>query len=152
VRLTTRPATMQDLGAVQALVELAYGTYLAEIGVEPGPLHDDYSGYISAGFVEIVPGSPDLRAIMVLIPHGTYLLIDNIAVHPDQQGKGLGTTLLARAEKVARSIGYERIRLYTHEKMTRNQALYLRMGFVETERVTERGLARVYFEKTLSDL
>jgi ribosomal protein S18 acetylase RimI-like enzyme len=78
------------------------------------------------------------------------MLLDNIAVSPDGQGLGLGRALLAYAEQSARDGGFSAIRLYTHEKMTRNQAIYARAGYVETRRVEERGLRRVYMEKPLT--
>ena len=40
--------------------------------------------------------------------------------------------------------------LYTHVLMTENQALYRRLGYVETGRVTEKGFDRVYMQLNLS--
>jgi ribosomal protein S18 acetylase RimI-like enzyme len=53
------------------------------------------------------------------------------------------------AERSARDAGYKSIRLYTHEKMTQNIALYSRIGYVETHRGEEKGLRRVYMIKAL---
>ena len=46
--------------------------------------------------------------------------------------------------------GFSVLRLYTHVLMTENIALYVRLGFVETARVTEKGFERVYTEKALT--
>jgi ribosomal protein S18 acetylase RimI-like enzyme len=73
----------------------------------------------------------------------------NIAVRPSHQGRGLGRTLLELAEAEARRAGFDSIYLYTHEKMTENQALYARIGYVEYERRREGDLARVFMRKPL---
>ena len=41
------------------------------------------------------------------------------------------------------------IHLYTHALMTENIALYRRIGFIETHRVSEKGYDRVYMTKQL---
>ena len=56
---------------------------------------------------------------------------------------------MAFAEAEARRHGWREIRLYTHVLMTENQALYCRLGYAETHRVTEHGFERVYMSKPL---
>ena len=80
----------------------------------------------------------------------TCLLLDNIAVHPDYQGLGIGRALLERADAEALCQGYGALRLYTHETMTENIALYTRNGWVETHRGHHAGYARVFMRKRLS--
>jgi GNAT superfamily N-acetyltransferase len=63
---------------------------------------------------------------------------------------GLGRTLLEFAEAEARRQGFKSVYLYTHEKMTENQTLYAKIGYVEFDRRTEKGLARVYMRKLLA--
>jgi GNAT superfamily N-acetyltransferase len=77
------------------------------------------------------------------------MLLDNVAVERAAQGRGHGRRLMAWAEDRAREQGLPKMRLYTHEKMASNIARYTRAGYRETERVTERGLNRVYMEKPL---
>ena len=66
------------------------------------------------------------------------------------QGKGHGRTLVAFAEAEARRRGHAEIRLYTHVLMAENLAIYGRLGFAETHRVTEKGYDRVYMMKRLA--
>ena len=87
---------------------------------------------------------------LVLIAEEDYLLLDNIAVHPDHQGRGVGRALLELADAEASSQGYRELRLYTHETMTENIALYARNGWVETHREHQSGYARVFMRKRLS--
>jgi GNAT superfamily N-acetyltransferase len=55
------------------------------------------------------------------LPSG-YLLLDNVAVLPAAQGRGIGARLLALADEQARSLGLGEIRLYTNEAITENLA------------------------------
>ncbi|HPD93899.1 MAG: GNAT family N-acetyltransferase [Rhodobacter sp.] len=144
-----RPASPGDRPAIEALVPAAYGPYVAEFGQCPGPMQDDYGALVAAHRVQVVERAGHILGLLVLIPQPDALLLDNIAVAPALHGQGLGRTLLTRAEAQARALGHTRIRLYTHEKMTRNRRIYAAAGYHETHRVTERGLPRVYMEKPL---
>ncbi len=55
----------------------------------------------------------------ILIARPGYLLLDNVAVLPAAQGRGIGARLLALAEDHARGPGLSEIRLYTNEATTR---------------------------------
>jgi ribosomal protein S18 acetylase RimI-like enzyme len=77
------------------------------------------------------------------------ILIENVAVHPDQQGRGLGRQLMEFAEQHARNRQIQRLALYTNEVMTENQAIYAHLGYQTTSRRTENGYRRLYMEKTL---
>lgn len=145
-----RTAAQRDLLAVQRLVEAAYGHYIARIGRKPGPMLDNYAALIAEGRVFVAEQAGALQGILVLIPQDDAMLLDNIAVAPAAQGKGLGRSMLVFAEQTARQAGYNAIRLYTHEAMTENIALYGRIGYSETHRIEEKGLRRVYMLKQLA--
>ena len=147
---TPRPATASDLAAVEAVVEAAYAPYVPRIGRKPGPMLDDYAELIAAGRVHVLERDGVVQAVLVLIPEPDAMLLDNVAVLPDAHGLGLGRTLLVFAERAARDAGYRRIKLYTHQAMTENIALYGRIGYAETHRAVEKGLHRVYMAKPLA--
>jgi ribosomal protein S18 acetylase RimI-like enzyme len=88
--------------------------------------------------------------VLVLIPDDGYLLLDNIAVAPEYQGRGLGRNLVAIAESEAARRGYGEVRLYTHVTMIENVAIYRHLGFVETHRATVNGYDRIYMRKSLA--
>jgi GNAT superfamily N-acetyltransferase len=94
-------------------------------------------------------GGRPISAVICLVARGDDLLVENVAVHPDEQGTGRGRELMNFAEEHARRIGFDRLRLYTNEMMTENIALYLHLGFHELERRTEDGYRRVFMEKFL---
>jgi ribosomal protein S18 acetylase RimI-like enzyme len=142
-----RPADATDLPAVQRIVNDAYTKYIARIGKPPGPMNDDYAALIRAHQVWVI-GHPIAGAI-VLLPEADHLLLDNVAVDPAAQGQGVGRALITFAETEARRRGFGELRLYTHETMVENIALYARTGWAETGRAEQNGFARVFFRKTL---
>lgn len=142
-----RPATLADQTAVEAIVAAAYSPYIARIGQKPGPMLDDYAALIAAGQVHVT-GSP-VEGLIVLVDEPDHLLLDNIAVAPAAKGKGIGRALLQFADAEALRRGFTELRLYTHELMTENLALYARAGWQETHRAVQKGFPRVFFRKPL---
>jgi ribosomal protein S18 acetylase RimI-like enzyme len=57
-----------------------------------------------------------IAAIIVLLPKPDFLLLDNIAVRRDCQGRGLGRQLIAFAEAEARRMGFAELRLSIRTK------------------------------------
>jgi GNAT superfamily N-acetyltransferase len=145
-----RLAIPEDRAAVEAIVHEAYSIYIERIGKPPGPMLDDYGALIADRAVSVLEESGgEIAAIIVLLPKSDHLLLDNIAVHRDRQGQGLGRQLIAFAEDEARRLGHGELRLYTHQKMSENIVLYSRLGFVETGRGREAGYDRVFMTKRL---
>jgi|SRR5579884_1405511 len=135
---------------IEAIVRAAYAMYISRIGKPPGPMLDDYGALIAAGEVSVLEMPPgEIAALIVLLPKSDHLLLDNIAVHPDRQHSGFGRRLVAFAETEARRLGYSELRLYTHQTMSENIALYTRLGFVETGRGHAAGYDRVFMTKRL---
>ena len=95
-----------------------------------------------------VTGRP-ITGVICLSPVDGGLLIENVAVHPNAQGTGLGRQLMEYAEAEARRSGLGCLRLYTNEVMTENLAMYEHLGYHEVDRRTEDGYRRVFMEKHL---
>ncbi|MBU8546115.1 MULTISPECIES: GNAT family N-acetyltransferase [Roseomonadaceae] len=111
---------------------------------------DDYGRRIRDGQVWVLDHAGRFCGVLVLEGLGDdAILLDNVAVAPPEKGKGHGRTLISFAETEARRRCCREIRLYTHVLMTENIALYRKLGFVETGRVTEKGYNRVYMVKAL---
>lgn len=145
-----RIAQSTEAHAVHDIVDAAYRPYIARIGKPPGPMLDDYAQRIADGQTWVLEDATRLVAILVLQETPTGLLLDNIAVRPDCQGKGYGRVLIEFAEAEALRRGFPAISLYTHALMTENIALYRRIGFIETHRIYEKGYDRVYMTKPLA--
>lgn len=146
-----RPATAHDVAPVQALIEAAYALYIPRIGARPGPMLEDYAALIAQGRVEVFEEQGQVLGVLVLIAQADGLLLDNVAVSPAAQGRGLGRQLMAHAESRARQLGLEVVRLYTNEAMSENLGLYERLGYRETHRAVQAGFRRVFMEKRLGD-
>ena len=145
-----RPARPDDRDSVEAVVHAAYSIYVDRIGKPPGPMLDNYTARIADGSVSVVEDrTGNIAGIIVIIPYSDHLLLDNVAVRPEYQGQGFGRVLIEFAEREAEKLGYSRIRLYTHEKMTENIDLYRRIVFVESGRVQQDGYDRVFMAKDL---
>jgi ribosomal protein S18 acetylase RimI-like enzyme len=145
-----RPAVAADAAAVTDLVNAAYGHYVQRIGMQPGPMREDYAEVIGAADVVVADEDGALVGVLVLRITDEGFLIDNVAVHPSRQGSGLGRALLEHAEAAARRAGFDSVYLYTHERMSENLALYTRIGYVEYERRSQGEFARVFLRKNLS--
>ncbi|MEJ5039543.1 GNAT family N-acetyltransferase [Pseudomonas sp. B21-036] len=146
-----RPATAHDVAPVQALIEAAYALYIPRIGARPGPMLEDYAALIAQCRVEVFEEQGQVLGVLVLIAQADGLLLDNVAVSPAAQGRGLGRQLMAHAEARARQLGLEVVRLYTNEAMSENLGLYERLGYRETHRAEQAGFRRVFMEKRLGD-
>ncbi|MBV9862595.1 MAG: GNAT family N-acetyltransferase [Alphaproteobacteria bacterium] len=146
-----RSAQAGDVEAVRRLVDDAYRHYVARLGKPPGPMLDDYARRIAERQLWVLEDGGTLAGVLVLEnAEDGALLLDNIAVAPAAQGRGYGQALMEFAEAEARRRGTSQLRLYTHVLMTENVALYRRLGFHETGRVTEKGYDRVYMAKQLT--
>jgi len=145
-----RAAQPEEADTIRDIVHAAYRHYIARIGKPPGPMLDDYARRVANDQAWVLEEAGHIIGVLVLEQTDEGFLLDNIAVAPRVQGGGYGRTLIAFAEAEARRRGYGELRLYTHALMTENQALYKRLGFVETGRVTEKGFDRVYMTKRLA--
>ncbi len=144
-----RLATPQDLYEIEQLVTASYAKYLPHMDRAPAPLERDYAAAIENREIWVV-GDPIQGLISLITKPEAVLLIENIAVHPSNQGSGRGRELMDFAEVVATDRGLNRLALYTNEAMTENLSLYEHFGFSVVDRRTEDGYRRVYMEKILS--
>ena len=145
-----RLASPDDRHTIEEIVTAAYVHYVERIGKPPGPMLDDYAGLIATGVVHVwEEDGRAVAAVIVLLPNPDHLLLDNVAVRPNRQGRGLGRRLIDFAEGEARRLGHGELRLYTHVTMVENISLYTHLGFVETGRGQEAGYDRVFMTKRL---
>jgi ribosomal protein S18 acetylase RimI-like enzyme len=148
--VSLRPANDDDALPVTALVRAAYERYVERIGMLPGPMTEDYARVIRNRQVTVAEVDGTIAGVIVLGVDDEGFVVENVAVHPSQQGKGLGRALLELAETAAARQGFDAIHLYTHEQMTENQALYSRLGYAEYDRRSQEGFPRVFMRKSLA--
>ncbi|MGJ8622048.1 MAG: GNAT family N-acetyltransferase [Yoonia sp.] len=137
-----RRATSDDAAALTTCIEAAYAPY-EHLGLPP--VAEGVAAEIAQHdvWVAIVDGA--VRGGIVLHLGDTAHVI-NLAVHPDAGGQGVGGALMQTAEQAARDAGFDAMMLATHVDMTRTQAFYTSVGWVETGREANK----VYFTKQLN--
>lgn len=81
---------------------------------------------------------------------GGLLLVGRLAIAPDQQGEGIGTTLLRAVERRGAEEGATQAELFTGSLSEANLRLYRREGYVESQRVAgDDGIEQVFLRKQL---
>lgn len=142
-----RPGVPGDVPRLGEIARAAYAPYVPLIGFDPPPLLQDFAADVAEGAVWVA--DDPVAGYVVARPQAGDWLLENVAVAPEAQGRGLGRALIALAEDEGARRGFARIVLYTNIHMASNLKLYPALGYREVDRRTEHGLSRVFFEKTL---
>jgi N-acetylglutamate synthase-like GNAT family acetyltransferase len=144
-----RPARPDDIRSVRLLVRDAYAVYVPRIGREPAPMRADYEALVAEGAVWVPLDEGAIVGVLVLRPQPDGLLLENVAVAPAWQGRGVGRVLMAFAEQRAAELRLPKVRLYTNALMTENLSFYPALGYLEVDRRHDEGFNRVFFEKDI---
>lgn len=154
--VTTRPIRPEDAGEVLTLQRAAFvSEALIYDSVHMPPLTQTLEeveaelrenlGCVALVGTRIVGAARAVR-------DGDLLLIGRIAIAPDQQGQGIGSTLLEAVEARGREAGATEAELFTGSLSEANLRLYERVGYVESERVdTGDGIEQIFLRKRLAD-
>jgi ribosomal protein S18 acetylase RimI-like enzyme len=146
-----RRARPADTDAIVAVVASAYALYTPRIGRQPAPVNADYRSLVLAAEAWVAVDAADRPVgVLVMRPARDSLFVENVAVDPAHQRRGIGRLLLSFAEHHARQLGLPAITLYTNVRMTENLRYYPSLGYVETGRRQQEGFDRVFFRKSLS--
>src|SRR5439155_18477340 len=92
-----RQAVATDALAIQELTREAYAKWVPVIGREPMPMTADYMDAVRKHRFDLLYVEGKLAALIETIPKADHLLIENVAVSPPFQGRGLGRKLMAHA-------------------------------------------------------
>jgi ribosomal protein S18 acetylase RimI-like enzyme len=148
--LVLRQAKASDAAEVRKLTRDAYAKWVPLIGREPKPMTADYDEAVRNHRIDLLHLEGTLAALIETIAEADHLLVENVAVSPAFQGRGLGRKLMAYAEQLAASAGYREVRLYTNKLFAENVALYRRLGYrIDREEVLAHGIA-VHMSKPVS--
>ncbi len=139
-RVELRQAKATDAAAIRVLTRQAYAKWVPLIGREPKPMTADYDAAVARHRFDLLYIDGTLAALIETIREPDHLLVENVAVSPSFQGRGLGRRLMAHAETLARELRLGTIRLYTNQRFAENIALYHRLGYqVDREEVLAVG-------------
>jgi len=148
--LEFRRAGPDDAERVRELTLAAYAKWVTVIGRRPKPMNADYDHAVRAHVVELAYLDGEFAGVIELIPATDHLLLENLAVAPAHQRKGLGRRLMARVEALARARGLKLVRLYTNKAFASNLAFYQKLGYtLEREEPIKSGGTLVHFAKVL---
>jgi len=140
--LTIRKAVAADAEGISDLMVAAYSPYEARLGAPPPPLGADYAEEITLYQAWVMDEAGAIIGALFLKAAEDRMLLVNVAVSPDQQGRGLGRKLIEKAEQETRAQGFDELRLFTHAKMTENVDLYTHLGRREYDRQERAGVPR----------
>jgi GNAT superfamily N-acetyltransferase len=150
--LTFRRANENDAETVRALTHAAYAKWVAVIGRRPKPMNVDYEHAVRAHQIDLAYLDGELAGVIEIIPAADHLLLENLAVTPAHQRKGLGRRMMARVEALARARGLTLVRLYTNKAFASNLAFYQKLGYaIEREEPIKGGGTLVHLAKTLQN-
>ena len=107
--------------------------YAARITDLP-PVSADCAEQIAKYQVWVAEIENDVVGGLVIIPEEGFMLLANVAVHPDHKGAGLGRALIALAETESLDQGYRELRLSTHVDIPENILLYAHLGWEQNHR------------------
>lgn len=145
-----RLARAADADAIRDLTREAYAKWVPLIGREPLPMRIDYAEAVKVHRFDLLEVGGRLAALIETVRDGDQLLIENVAVAPDFQGRGFGVRLLKLAEQQAAEAGLAGTRLYTNKLFAENISLYAALGYqVEREEALNGGVA-VHMRKALA--
>lgn len=144
-----RPANPQDAGMIRDLVCAAYSKWVSVLGREPLPMKADYERAVREHRIDMLCIDARMVGLIETVLHADHLWIENLAVRPDCQGKGLGRQLLAHAERKASEAGRTETRLLTNAAFEANVALYQRVGYRIVRREPFMGGTSIHMSKKL---
>lgn len=150
-RLELRRAGAADAATVRDLTREAYAKWVPLIGREPKPMTADYAEAVRRHVIDMLYLDGELAGLIEIIPESDHMLIENLAVSPAFQGRGLGQRLLSHAETLTASLGHGEIRLYTNKRFEANVAFYLKRGYrLDREEPFPGGSVVVHMSKRLA--
>ncbi len=130
-----RTALPGDAEGLQVCMEAAYAPYQERMGGKRLPPMDiDYSSEINEYPVWVVECDLHIAGGVILLFEEDFVVLANLAVHPDFQGRGIGGKLMRFAETKATEKNYRKLHLTTHVLLPENIALYLHLGWTEVAR------------------
>jgi uncharacterized protein len=147
--ITFQAATSSDVEAIGSLVRAAYAKWVPVIGREPKPMKADYRLSVERNDFALLHYQGELAGLIETIEKEDCIWIENIAVAPVHQGKGLGQLLLAHVEDRAFSAGHGEVRLLTNADFKSNVELYQKVGYTITHTEPFMGGTTVYMAKRL---
>ena len=140
--LTVRRVGRDQAEQIRDLSMRAYAKWVPITPRKPRPMTVDYNVSVQTNQFDFLFEGERIVGLIETVQQDDELMIVNVAIEPDCQGKGFGTRLMRHAEQLAEAAGLRATRLYTNKLMAENIALYERLGYV-FEKETHHDLGTV---------
>ena len=135
-RVSIRTARQDELEPLREL-EVAAGVRFRDIGMtdiaeHPAPPLELFELSRQAGRLWVTTDTDDRPTgfvLVTLVDDAAH--IEQVSVHPDQQGQGLGRQLIEHVDSWAAGQGFQALTLSTFRSVPWNGPYYARLGFVE---------------------
>jgi GNAT superfamily N-acetyltransferase len=109
----------------------------------------DYERAVVMYTIDVLIVDGALVGLVETILRPDHLWIENVAVAPEQQGRGFGRLLLAHAEQRALVAERFEIRLQTNQAFAANLALYAKLAYTIDRTEPFRGGTIVHMSKRI---
>ncbi|MEX0275885.1 MAG: GNAT family N-acetyltransferase [Ruegeria sp.] len=130
--ISYRAASPDDTEAIQTCIARAYAAALRDIADLP----DVTSGVredIAANTVTVAEEVKRILGVVIFGETPDAVMIFNLAVIPEAQGRGVARQLLDVAEASARGSSHSFLRLRTHKLMEDTRSIYGHLGWSEVQ-------------------
>lgn len=145
-----RPAEPGEAEAIRDIVLAAYAKWVPLIGREPMPMQVDYQQALREHRFDLAVEDGKIIGLIETMPRDDHMWIENVAVAPAAQGRGIGKRLLTLIEQRAIDAGLPELRLLSNGAFAANLVLYTQLGFVvDREEAFMEGFT-VYMSKKLA--
>ena len=118
-----RLAMTTDVPAIKMIARKSFERYVPLIGKLPASMNAYFSGHVLKGTVFIAQSEKNQASVIcsgIVIQRDGEWLLDNIAVSPEAQGRGVGSALIAACKTFLQKRGVQRYHFHTDEAMEQN--------------------------------
>ncbi len=148
--LEIRCATDEQIGEIRDLTLKSYAKWVGITPRKPRPMTADYHEAFGKHRFDCLYRDGRLVGLIETVPHDHELMVVNVAVDPEYQGRGYGARLMRFAEYLAKEAKLLGTRLYTNKLMAENISLYESLGYrFEKETFHDQGTVAVHMTRPL---
>ena len=150
-----RLAKADQINAIRSLIISAFTPLAQRMNQTlPKDAWSNLSDYVDERNLYVLQEDKAILGVLCLTEANDHIYVDTIAIHPDHQGRRLGSDLMQEAEIIAESRGCPFVRLHTPEVMLDLLRFYEARGFKEMKRALPKhgrdDVLRVHFEKEVA--
>jgi ribosomal protein S18 acetylase RimI-like enzyme len=145
-----RAATVTDLASIVRCADLAFATFAGLSDKRDVKLEDSLRSRILERSIHLICDEAQVLGYISLWPAADQMFIDTLAVLPKHHCRGLGSQLLAFADRETLRLGLDSINLFTKATIAENLAFYRHRGYRETSRCDDDGFCRVFYSKSIA--